>query len=422
MIQYQNYWLANKRISSTSGEIPTEVDVLVIGGGINGVSTAYHLAKHGVSVLLLEQEFIGWGASGRNGGMVLTGLKEDVSALTHKYGLETAQAFFSASIESIDLVETIIGLERIDCGFYRSGHIEAASKQSHFERLVVVAEIMEKDFGHKVSIIPKRDLATELNSEAYFGGMLDTASGAINPYLYVIGLANAAKTAGAIILEGIKVEEIKRSGGKFLINAGGRTVMAEKIVHATSAYTSKKFPKLERKMAKIGSYILCTEALSEKLVQTLIPKLRMVFDTKNFLSYYRINSDNRLLFGGRAAFGKDPERSVSESVEVLRRGLQFVFPQLTTTRIDYAWGGTLDVTQSKVPAFAEIDGAVFTAGFAGHGVAIASLIGKHITNFMISKEKSIFFTNSLPNMPLYSLRDIYLPFVGYYYQIQDLKY
>jgi glycine/D-amino acid oxidase-like deaminating enzyme len=148
----------------------------------------------------------------------------------------------------------------------------------------------------------------------------------------------------------------------------------------------------------------------------------MVFDTKNFLSYYRINSDNRLLFGGRAAFGKDPERSVSESVEVLRRGLQFVFPQLTTTRIDYAWGGTLDVTQSKVPAFAEIDGAVFTAGFAGHGVAIASLIGKHITNFMISKEKSIFFTNSLPNMPLYSLRDIYLPFVGYYYQIQDLKY
>jgi len=422
MIQYQNYWLANKLTSSTSGEIPTEVDVLVIGGGINGVSTAYHLAKRGVSVLLLEQEFIGWGASGRNGGMVLTGLKEDVSALTHKYGLETAQAFFSASKESIDLVESIVELERIDCGFYRSGHIEAASKESHFDHMVAVAEVMEKDFSHKVTILPKKELANELNSEAYFGGMLDTASGAVNPFLYVNGLADAAKTAGAFILEGIKVEEIKRVDGKFYVKAGGRTLMAEKIVYATSAYTSKKFPELERKMAKIGSYILCTEVLSEKMVQSLIPKLRMVFDTKNFLSYYRITPDNRLLFGGRAAFGKDPERSVAESVEVLRRGLQFVFPQLSTTRIDYAWGGTLDVTQSKVPAFTEIGGSVFTAGFAGHGVAMASLIGKHITNFMISKEKSIFFTNSLPNMPLYFLRDIYLPFVGYYYQIQDLKY
>lgn len=419
MIQYQNFWLNKRKQASTSGEIPNEVDAFVIGGGFNGISTAFHLAKMGVKVLLAEQEFVGWGGSGRNGGMVLTGLKEDVLTLRKKYGLELAKRYFDASKAAIDLVEELSKTEMIQCDFHRSGHLEAAVKSSHFSHMVHMAETLNKDFDHSVRLITKAQLSNEIMTEFYCGGVVDDFSGEIDPYLFVTGMAEAARKAGASIQENTKVEKIVRQGDKYQVTIGKMVITARIIVIATGAYTNGNFPDLEKKMAKIGSYIAVTQRYPGKTLKELLPKGRMVFDSKNFLYYFRPTSDDRLLFGGRAAFGREPESMVRESLPILREGIRNVFPELVDPAIEYAWGGTLDVTSNKLPVYFEQNNLYFSIGFAGHGVALATLIGKLIAEKILNGTNSIFERSVIPDMPLAQFRNTYLPLMGIYLQAMD---
>src|SRR5436309_13676811 len=211
-LQEHNYWLTTAKFPSPDGSvpIPQAVDVAVIGAGFTGLSAARTLAKRGASVAVLEAETIGWGASSRNGGMVLTGLKLGVNQLISMYGRERTQRMYAASLASIDCVEQIVREENIDCDFVRCGHLEVACKQKHFDDYALQAEVIAREFNHTLRVVKKTELASEIGSTIYYGGMVDEVSAGCNPARYVGGLARAAMQAGAEIFERARVDTIQR--------------------------------------------------------------------------------------------------------------------------------------------------------------------------------------------------------------------
>src|ERR1700739_1178572 len=209
-IQQQNYWLTTVEMPKTDASrvLPQSVDVAVIGAGFTGLSAARTLAKKGASVAVLEAETMGWGASSRNGGMVLTGMKLGVNKLISMYGRERTQRMYAASLAAIDCVEQIVQEEGIACDFSRCGHLEVACKQKHFDNYERQAEVIEVEFNHKLRVVQRSELSSEIGSSIYFGGMVDEVSAGCNPARYVAGLAGAAIKAGAEIFEHARVQAI----------------------------------------------------------------------------------------------------------------------------------------------------------------------------------------------------------------------
>jgi glycine/D-amino acid oxidase-like deaminating enzyme len=283
-------------------DLPETADVAVVGAGLTGLSAGRALAKTGAKVAVIEAESVGWGASSRNGGMVLTGLKLPVEKLVAKYGLDVSRKLHAASLSSIDCVERIISEEGIDCDFVRSGHLVVACKLAHFDEFRRSAEALARDFQHEVRIVARRELPSEIGSEIYYGGLVDEASAGVNPAKYVAGLARANERAGATLHEQTRVERVERAAragvnGFQLITTRGK-LWARDIFVATSGYTGSATPALRKRIIPIGSYIIVTEPLSEELARHLSPRNRMIYDSKNFLHYFRITPDNRMLFGG----------------------------------------------------------------------------------------------------------------------------
>src|SRR5512134_3801787 len=210
----QIYWHSTTQMPDDADltPLPQKVDVAVIGGGYTGLSAARTLAKHGVKAAVLEANTIGWGASSRNGGMVLTGLKLGMQTVMKKYGPEIAKRLFHCSLESIDAVEQIIKEEDIDCGFARYGHLLTANKPKHYDALKEEVEFMDKEFNHKVKLIPPDQQRTEIGSDIYHGALLDEVSGGLNPAQYVTGLAGAAEKAGATLHARARVNKLERRG------------------------------------------------------------------------------------------------------------------------------------------------------------------------------------------------------------------
>src|SRR5690349_16754512 len=256
-----NYWLTTAEMPTPQqATLPESVDVAVIGAGYTGLSAARSLAKRGARVAVLEAETIGWGASSRNGGMVLTGMKLGVNQLITKYGRERARQMYAASLATIDCVEQIVREEQIDCDFARSGHLEVACKQKHFDDYARQAEVIAREFNHEMRVVQRQDLPAEIGSTIYFGGMVDETSAGLNPARYVSGLAHAALRAGAGIFEATKVQTIERSttgtAPGWRISTSRGVVWARDVFVATSGYTGAATPALRKKIIPIGSYII----------------------------------------------------------------------------------------------------------------------------------------------------------------------
>ena len=403
--------------------LPEQLDVAVIGGGYTGLSAARALAMQGVRTAVLEAETIGWGASSRNGGMVLTGLKLPIRTVLRRYGHELARQFFQASLDSIDAVEQIVKVEKIECGFSRTGHLLTASKPRHFTALEKEAEFMSSEFGHDMMVVPKSELASEIATNIYYGAVVDRMSAGLNPAQYLTGLAQAAKRAGASLHPRAAVDKLERQAGSFLIHTQRGLLRAERIFVATSGYTGSATPRLQRRIIPIGSYIVATERLPESISRSLIPKGRMVFDSKHYLNYYRM-WDSRLLFGGRAAFFPETPNTVRQSARILQGEMLRVFPQLSNVEVEYVWGGTLDFTFDLMPHLGEMDGISYCLGYAGHGVAMATYLGQAAASGMLNNnlKRNPFSVKPLPYLPLgLSGGSIwFLPFVGLYYKFLDL--
>jgi glycine/D-amino acid oxidase-like deaminating enzyme len=427
-LQEQNYWLTTTAMPTTdaSRPLPERVDVAVIGAGFTGLSAARTLARRGAKVAVLESETIGWGASSRNGGMVLTGMKLGVNQLISMYGRELTKRMYAASLATIDCVEQIVREDAIDCDFTRSGHLEVACKQKHFADYARQAEVIAREFNHTLRVVQKQELSSEIGSNIYHGGMVDEISAGLNPARYVAGLGRAALKAGAEIFERTRVEALQRESsqgeaGWNLTTARGQ-LWAREVFVGTSGYTGRATPALRKKLIPIGSFIITTEILPEKLAHELSPRNRMIYDSKNYLYYYRLTPDRRMLFGGRAAFFPENDQTIRRSAEILRRGMIDVYPQLRDAKVDYVWGGTLDFAFDIMPHAGQMDGMYYAVGYAGHGVAMATYQGQKMAELIAGdKPENPFIGIKFPGAPLglYNGKPWFLPFAGMWYKFLD---
>jgi glycine/D-amino acid oxidase-like deaminating enzyme len=363
--------------------------------------------------------------------MVLTGLKLGVNQLISMYGRELTQRMYAASLKTIDCVEQIIREEKIDCDFYRDGHLEVACKQKHFDDYSRQAEVIAREFNHRLRVVQKNELSSEIGSNIYYGGMVDEVSAGLNPARYVAGLANAAMKAGAQIFEHTRVQSMVRdsrsgeAGWKLTtsrVPGVPQEIRAQEVFIATSGYTSRATPALQRKLIPIGSFIITTEVLPEKLAQELSPRNRMIYDSKNYLYYYRLTPDRRMLFGGRAAFFPETSQTIRQSADILRRGMIDVYPQLSDAKLEYVWGGTLDFAFDIMPHAGQLDGMYYAVGYAGHGVAMATYQGQKIAELMAGdKPENPFVGIKFPGAPLglYNGKPWFLPFAGAWYKFLD---
>ena len=427
-MQEKNFWATTVDSPAivASPNLADSVDVAVVGGGYCGLSAARTLAKRGVKVVVLEAETFGWGASSRNGGMVLTGMKLPVPTLIKRYGREAVRKMYAASHDSIDCVEQIVHEENIDCNFSRCGHLEVACKQAHFDGYEESAALIKREFDHEIRIIPKSELRDEIGSDIYFGGMVDETSAGLNPARYVAGLAHAAQRAGACLYDHTRVTsvELERNNHvrKFRVHTSRGGITAREVIFASGAYTTDATPALRKKIIPIGSYIIATETLPADLARELSPRNRMIYDSKHFLYYYRLTPDNRVLFGGRAAFFPETENTVRQSADILRRGMIGVYPQLRDAKVEFVWGGTLDFTLDVMPHAGKIDGMYFATGFAGHGVAAATWFGAKLAGLICGDPNDIPF-DGIPfrgaPLGLRSGNTWALPLAGAWYRLLD---
>jgi len=426
MLKEKVYWHDTVEMPTSHEEssLPQTVDVAIIGSGYTGLTAALTFARHGASVAVLEAKTIGWGASSRNGGMVLTGLKIPMQTAIKRYGRDMARRLFQCSLDSIDTVEQICEDEGIDCGFTRTGHLLAANKPKHYNLLAEEVEFMAKEFNHAVRLVPQSEQREEIGSDLYHGALVDEVSAGINPAQFVAGLASAAEKAGATLYAKAHVHKLERKEKRFLVETERGLLMAENVFVASNGYIDSAIPELQRKIMPIGSFIIATEPLSDELAHELSPHNRMIFDFKHFLNYFRLSADNRMVFGGRAAFFPENERTVRQSAEILRREMIEVYPQLRDVTVEYAWGGTLGFTFDLMPHAGESDGIFYALGFGGHGAAMGTYLGQTVARAVLNGtiKEHPFAAFPFPGAPLglYNGFPWFLPLVGAWHRFLDV--
>jgi glycine/D-amino acid oxidase-like deaminating enzyme len=297
-----------------------------------------------------------------------------------------------------------------------------ASKPKHYEGFKNDVDFMAREFNHAVRLVPQNQLRDEIGSASYYGALVDEVSGGLNPAQYVARLAGAASVAGATLHARARVDQLERRGTRFFIQTQRGTLMAESVLVGTSGYTGTATQNLQKRIIPIGSFIITTEKLSDELAHELSPKNRMIFDSMHYLNYFRL-WDNRLIFGGRAAFFPENKNTIAHSAEILRREMIEVYPQLKDVNVEYVWGGTLDFAFDMMTHVGAADGVYYSLGYAGHGVAMATYLGKTVAEAMLngSIKEHPFAQFDFPGAPLglYNGRPWFLPFAGAWHKILD---
>jgi len=354
-----------------------DCDVCVVGGGIAGCSAALHLAERGLSVVLLEEHRVGWGGSGRSGGQALFGVAAGQGKLRHLIGAAGARAVWDVSLEGLSLMRSLIGRFRIDCDWV-DGYLLTAVKPRHERELTAeVAELRETYGYQSVRYVPRAELATLLATGRYLGALHDTNSGHLHPLNYTLGLAAAAEGSGVRIFEGSRATSFSAAPAAQVRVATARgEVRARHLVLCGNVYLGETAPALAAKIMGVATYIVATEPLGEARARSLIANNAATCDMNWVLDYFRRSADHRLLFGGRVNYSG--LRSFDAPAATRARMLR-VFPQLQDVRIDYAWGGEVDITLNRAPHFGRLSPNVyFLQGYSGHGIALTGIAGKRV--------------------------------------------
>jgi glycine/D-amino acid oxidase-like deaminating enzyme len=398
--------------------LPDTADVVVIGGGYGGINAARELARRGVRVTLLEARTLGFGGSTRNGGIVHAGFKLGPRALVKRYGEETGHALYRETLDSYETVKRLIAEESIDCDFREVGHLELAYAPSHLAGLEEERDSLAS-MGVESTIVPRERIREEIGTDAYYGALVVPSSGLVHPGRYFAGLAAAADRGGADLHEGVRARTIRRQAdGRFVVETERGAILAGDVFVATNGYTDGVVPTLRRRIIPIGSYIIATEPLPEELARELSPKGRSFFDTKNFLYYWHVTADRRMVFGGRASM---MPTSIEKTAAILHRGLLEVHPQLAGRRIDYAWGGNVAFTFDRMPHVGRTtDGVAYAMGCCGTGVALMTHLGTKVGEWLAGGEAPALSRLGFPLVPApYEGRPWFLPVVGEWYRLKD---
>lgn len=348
-------------------------DVCVIGGGFTGLSTAYHLAKRGYHVVLLEAQRVGFGASGRNGGQVGQGQRLDQGELERLLGRERANDLWKIGAQSVELVRELASSDDVHTNFH-PGIIHADHRERFVPYSRSYAEKMARDYDyHDIRFLEREEINSIVASPCYHGGTLDTRSGHIDPLELALGLARMATKAGARIFERSKVSKIS-PGSPALTHTDEGRVSASHIVLACNGYIGNLHNDVAKRVMPINNYIVASEPLGPEKQEEIIKGNVAVADSKFVVNYFRFSDDHRLLFGGTESYDYRFPRHIAKKVY---KPLLEVFPQLADIRLDHAWGGTLAITMNRMPHFERYAGNILSiSGFSGHGIALGTLSGQ----------------------------------------------
>jgi gamma-glutamylputrescine oxidase len=355
----------------------TDCDVCVVGAGIAGCSAALHLASRGLSVVLLEENRVGWGASGRSGAQALFGVACGQGKLERLLGPSDARLVWEVSVEGLSLMRELIARHAIACDWV-DGYLLTAVKPRHVRELQAEVEELQGKYHYEgVRFVPRAQLQTELATERYLGALFDPNSGHLHPLNYTLGLAAAAENSGVRIYEGTRALRFTASGNaQVRVSTEDGEVRARQLVLCGNVYLGGTAPSLASKIMAVATYIVATEPLGSARARQLIANNTAVSDMNWVLDYFRTSADHRLLFGGRVNYSG--LRSFDAPSATRARMLR-VFPQLRDVRIEYTWGGDVDITLNRAPHFGRLAPNVyFLQGFSGHGIALTGIAGKLI--------------------------------------------
>jgi glycine/D-amino acid oxidase-like deaminating enzyme len=423
-MKLDSYWLDTAPRFSVGVEGPVEgrVDAVIVGGGLTGLSAALALARRHASVMVLEAGRIVGEASGRNGGQCNNGLPHDFTGLVQRFGLERARAFYRAYNAAVDTVERIVHDESINCDFQRRGRIKLAAKPAHFDQLVRAHDALLAHVDANVQLVTPECIRDEVGSDAFYGGLIQATSAQLHPGKFGVGLAEAASRSGARIYESAAVTALERiSPDAYRITSARGTVEATQVLLATGTTSLGPFGWFRRRMAPVGSFIVVTEPLERALLDRLLPTRRSYVTSKNIGNYFRATPDNRLLFGGRARFAMSNPRSDEKSGRILRAALAQAFPELRGVRIDYCWGGLVDMTADRLPRAGQQEGMYYAMGYSGHGVQMSVHMGQVMSDVMEGRaDANPWRQLEWPPIPGHFGKPWFLPVVGAYYRLQDI--
>lgn len=373
-----------------------QAEVVVIGGGLAGISAALHLAQRGVEVTLLEASQVGAEASGRNGGQALQGLAASMQVVEAALGLPAAQAIWAMSREALELLKGNIGRFGIACELAENGYVYAACHAGQQAGLAAWQRDMADRYGYgDMQLLDADALRRHVASPAYVGGVYDPNEVHLDPLAYTQGLARAAEAAGVRVHEQSRVLDWTADGTGWRVRTATGSLRCRRIVLAVNTGVASLAPELARYFLPVESFIVATEPLPAGLGETLLPSGAAVADSNRVLNYFRLGADGRLLFGGRAAGPADGR------IEQTTQRMLAVFPQLTGVQIAHAWGGLVDVPPNKLPQFGQLaDGVYFTQGFCGHGLALTGLAGKLVAEAICGEPERFELFAALPRQRL----------------------
>ncbi len=352
-----------------------KVDVCVIGGGFTGLSAALNLAERGYDVVLLEAERIGFGASGRCGGLVGSGQRMDVLEMEEAFGYERSRALWDCAELAKEEIRHRVRQHDIRCDL-QDGQLVGVHKKSYVGWPRELADALAERYGYPhCASLDAEEVRAKVATKRFLEGLYDEQAMTLHPLNFVLGLAAAAEAAGVKIFERSRVTHYTRHDPARVETAEG-TVTASFVVLACNGYLEKLDSRVARKIMPINNFMIATEPLGEERARRLIDGRYGVHDTRFVVNYFRLSEDGRLLFGGGENYRYHFPRDI---LNFVRKYMLRIFPQLDDVRIDYAWGGTLSITVNRLPYVGRLKPNVYTgAGYSGHGIAIATFAGKVI--------------------------------------------
>jgi glycine/D-amino acid oxidase-like deaminating enzyme len=417
------WWEAAAPPQPDGAALPDAAEVLVIGGGIAGLSCALELGRAGVKALVLDRAAIGWGASSRNGGALsgagsLGRAKSDVTK-----GIEASllAEMVEEAEASFDALGALIAREGIDCAWRRCGRFVAAHTEGAMATLAKRAELLNYAGPGSAELLPRARLTEELGTEHYHGGLIIARAGGLHPARYTQGLASAAMRHGATLAGGVEVRGLARDGAGFVVATSAGPVRARRVMVATNGYTGAATPWHRRRVIPVASYMIATEKLGSERVRALLPKARVYGDTKKILYYFRPSPDGeRILFGGRATLSDTDPRI---GARWLHRQLLHLFPQLSGTRITHGWKGNVAFAFDMLPHVGVQDGVHFALCCNGSGITTMTHLGGVAARMMLGGDNkpSAFARLPLTTLPFYTGSPWFMPLVTGWYRLKDRR-
>jgi len=376
-------------------------DVVVVGGGVTGLSTALHLAEQGACVVLLEAEEPGGGASGRNGGQVNPGLKHDPDEVERKFGNDLGARMNALAGGAPEFVFDLIKRHGIRCDARRNGTLRAAVRAKHAAQVRATAEQLARR-GAPVELLEGGGLERATGTSRYRIAMLDRRGGDLNPLSYARGLARAALGAGAAVHGGTRALAMNRNGAVWRVHTATGTVSARQAVLATNGYTDDLWPNLRRTIVPLFGAIAATAALPDAIAEVVMPSRAVLYESGTVTVYYRVDTGRRLLIGGR---GPMREISAAAAIPHLLAYARSLWPVVAQAEWSHAWGGRLAMTPDQYPHIHEpAAGVLVCLGYSGRGVAMGTAMGAQLARRLLDRSSEFDMPiTDMKGIPLHAL-------------------